>query len=107
MNIKQFSLALLASALPLSAIGQSHVKFSQQDFKAAESVDQNGQTVLKVKLSKSGKAKLKKLQKDDVFLTDLGGVDKSFEVKAPLKHEQLQIGPYTKSEAKRAVESLE
>ncbi|MEO0337221.1 MAG: hypothetical protein AAF202_12565, partial [Pseudomonadota bacterium] len=73
MNIKQFSVALLISALPLSIQAQNRVEFERQDFKALERLNPEGETVLKVKLSKSGKAKLKKLKQEDIFATELAG----------------------------------
>lgn len=103
MNIKQFSLAILISALPLSAIGQTEVQFQEQDFKAAERVSDSGETVLKVKLSKSGKAKLKKLKQGDLLQTHLAGEMRSFELKAALEGESVEIGPYSEGEAKQAV----
>jgi hypothetical protein len=83
MNLKQFSIALLISALPLSVMGQARVQFQHQDFKAAERVNEEGQTVLKVKLSKSGKAKLKRLKQNDVMETELCGSSQRLCHKSP------------------------
>ncbi len=62
MNLRLFSVALLVSALPFLAHAEaSGLKLNQGDFVSAERVSENGETVLSVKLSKSGKAKFKKL----------------------------------------------
>ena len=64
MNIRMFSLALLISALPQVSLARTaRVSLNHNDFLAAERTGPDGETVLDVKLSKSGKAKLKKLQK--------------------------------------------
>jgi hypothetical protein len=107
MNLKQFSIALLISALPLSVMGQARVQFQHQDFKAAERVNEEGQTVLKVKLSKSGKAKLKRLKQNDVMETELAGARKDFVIKAPIQGESVEIGPFTQKEAVKVLGSFE
>lgn len=64
MNLRQFSIALLISGLPLSTTAQNQiVRFNEGDFIAAGLENDQGETALKVKLSKSGKAKLRKLNK--------------------------------------------
>lgn len=63
MNIRMFSLAILISALPQLAIARpTDLKLNHGDFLASERLGPDGEAVLNVKLSKSGKAKLKKLQ---------------------------------------------
>ncbi|MCB0412838.1 MAG: hypothetical protein KDD50_00795, partial [Bdellovibrionales bacterium] len=61
MNLRQFSIALLISALPLVSSAGSAVSFNAGDFLSAKPVSRDGKTILKVKLSKSGKAKMRKL----------------------------------------------
>ncbi len=60
MNLRQFSIAVLVSALPILATANPSITFDRGDFIAAQKITKEGDTVLKVKLSKSGKAKLKK-----------------------------------------------
>jgi hypothetical protein len=61
MNLRLYSIALLISAIPNFAFAEAGVSLTHDDFIAAERVSPHGETVLKVKLSKSGKAKLKKI----------------------------------------------
>jgi hypothetical protein len=61
MNLRQFSIALLVSALPIVASANPSINFDRGDFIAAKRITRDGEEFLKVKLSKSGKAKLKKL----------------------------------------------
>lgn len=62
MNLRLFSIALLISALPTSMAAGSALK--PVDFVASERISAEGERVLSVKLSKSGKAKLKKTRND-------------------------------------------
>ena len=62
MNLRHFSMALLISALPLSLSAEQASKFNEGDFKVVEKQADGVEPELKVKLSKSGKAKLKRLQ---------------------------------------------
>lgn len=62
MNIRTFSIALLISALPISVQAYSKkIPLDKGDFIAAEKITRSGKSVVSVKLSKSGKAKLKKI----------------------------------------------
>jgi len=62
MNLRQFSMALMISALPLVvSAGSSTISLNKGDFVSAEKISRNGETLVSVKLSKSGKAKFKKL----------------------------------------------
>lgn len=62
MNLRLFSIALLISALPMYAAAETaEVSFDKGDFISAERLSQDGETIVRVKLSKSGKAKVKKL----------------------------------------------
>ena len=64
MNLRHFSMALLISALPLSLSAEHASLFNEGDFKVVEKQTDGSEMELKVKLSKSGKAKLKRLQVD-------------------------------------------
>jgi hypothetical protein len=61
MNFRQFSIAVLISALPGFTLADSSIAFNQGDFVSAQKESPNGETILNVKLSKSGRAKVKKL----------------------------------------------
>jgi hypothetical protein len=63
MNIRQFSIALMISALPALAQAGQALSLNHGDFIAARKISSNGETTVTFKLSKSGKAKLKKLGK--------------------------------------------
>ena len=64
MNLRFYSIAILMSAIPHLTLAESRVSsLNKGDFIAAERLSPSGDTVLKVKLSKSGKAKLKRLQR--------------------------------------------
>lgn len=63
MNKKTFSIALMASALPLLTSASSISSLDRGDFVASEK-NRNGRTVVSVKLSKSGKAKLRKMNRE-------------------------------------------
>lgn len=62
MNLRHFSMALLISALPLTVSAEHATQFNEGDFKVVEKQTDGSEMELKVKLSKSGKAKLKRLQ---------------------------------------------
>ncbi len=66
MNLRQFSIAFLISALPLAALADSTISLNRGDFIAAERISKDGETIVSVKLSKSGKAKFKKLNASHV-----------------------------------------
>ena len=63
MNLRLFSIAVLVSALPLTLPASNEISFDHADFLSTDSVTDYGESVPKVKLSKSGKAKLKRLVK--------------------------------------------
>ena len=64
MNKKTFSIALMASALPFLANASSVSSLNKGDFVSSEK-NRNGRTVVSVKLSKSGKAKLRRMNKEN------------------------------------------
>lgn len=61
MNIRHFSMALLISALPVSVSANQARQFNEGDFKVIEKTSDGAEPELKIKLSKSGKAKLKRI----------------------------------------------
>ncbi len=63
MNLRLYTAALLVSALPIFALADSHgVKLGASDFISAEKNLRNGETIVSLKLSKSGRSKFKKLK---------------------------------------------
>lgn len=63
MNLRQFTMAMLISALPVGAsAAQASLTLNAGDFVASKRVTPEGE--VRVKLSKSGKAKLRKLKKE-------------------------------------------
>jgi len=106
MNIRLFTLALLTSTLPSLA---SAASFNKGDFIAAEKLTPHGETVVSLKLSKSGKAKLKKLNAESVgqpVHSEIGGVATDFVLKVPIEGDQLQVGPYSESDADHVVAEI-
>ncbi|MEK6774909.1 MAG: hypothetical protein AABY64_13280 [Bdellovibrionota bacterium] len=110
MNTRLFSIALLVSALPLFALAESAaVSLNKGDFISAERLSESGETIVSVKLSKSGKSKFKKLNKDSVgkeIHTELAGVSSDFKLKEPIKGAELQIGPYSQQDAEKVVAEI-
>jgi hypothetical protein len=105
MNLRHFTLALLVSALPLVQSAQAaDIKLNKGDFLSAEKIEQSGEVVLSVKLSKSGKAKFKKLNKTQVnqeVESSIAGVENHFKLREPIRGDKLQIGPFSASEAEK------
>jgi hypothetical protein len=102
-----FTIALLVSALPLLA--HANVSFNKGDFIAAHEITRNGEVLVSVKLSKSGKAKVKKLNREAVgeaVHMEVGDVAKDFTLKVPIKGESLEMGPYSPSDAERVVSAI-
>lgn len=63
MNLRLYSIAFLISALPALTTAGADISWTKEDFTVRERPSPDGETVLKVKLSKSGKAKLKKQER--------------------------------------------
>ena len=110
MNIRLFSVALLVSALPLLTFAEgSTISLNRGDFTAAEKVSRNGETLVSVKLSKSGKAKFKKLNEGSVgkdVHAEIAGVSSDFKVREPIKGDALQMGPYAPDEAAKVISEI-
>lgn len=109
MNAKMYTMVLLMSALPLVSAAKSQSIFlNEGDFIAAEKVDAQGDKLLRLKLSKSGKAKLKKLQTSPTNIhTELAGVSKDFKLRERPKGDGVEIGPYSAQEADQIVKKFE
>lgn len=65
MNKRLFSMALLMSALPFVSPAEIQtLQLNSGDFISSERLSVEGDPLFKVKLSKAGKAKLKRVQKN-------------------------------------------
>lgn len=110
MNARLFSIAILMSALPLQGIAADReVSLNHADFIAAEKVSPSGETVLNVKLSKSGKAKIKKLNASSVskeIHVEVAGIASDFKLKVPIAGDEMQMGPYSAAEATKVVDEI-
>ncbi len=109
MNLRLFSIALLISALPAGVYADPSIHLNKGDFIAAEKVSKDGETVLAVKLSKSGKAKLRKVKKQraqKVVLSDIAGVASTFTLREPIKGDGLEIGPYSSEDAQKVASEI-
>lgn len=110
MNIRLFTVALLASAIPLAvSAGKKEISLDKSDFIAAEKIAEDGEAIVKLKLSKSGKAKLKKLNEQKVgqeVHTEIGGVSSDFQLRVPITGDGLEMGPYSESDAKKVVTAI-
>lgn len=62
MNLRLFSISFLISALPIVVPAEIGITLNNGDFRAAEKITQEGDQIINVKLSKSGKAKLRRLK---------------------------------------------
>ncbi|CAN5515595.1 hypothetical protein BH10BDE1_BH10BDE1_14000 [soil metagenome] len=110
MNLRLFSIALLISALPLIAQAEAaRVTLNHGDFVAAEKLSHDGETLVSVKLSKSGKAKFKKLNSEAVGKTvhsHIGGVASDFILRTALTGDSLEMGPYDKGDAEKVIAEI-
>lgn len=109
MNLRQFSIAFLISALPMGAIADPDISLNKGDFIAAESLNRDGESIVSVKLSKSGKAKFKKLndRKEKVEIkSDIAGVSTHFKMKEPITGDELEMGPYSEADANRVIKEI-
>jgi hypothetical protein len=110
MNLRQFSIAMLISAIPvLSVAAPAGISLNKGDFVAAERVTKDGETVVSVKLSKSGKAKLKKLNETSVnqeVHAEIAGVSSDFKLRVPIKGDSLEMGPYSSGDAQKVIAEI-
>jgi hypothetical protein len=109
MNLRLYSVALLISAIPALASADPAISLNRGDFVAAEKVTKDGETVLSVKLSKSGKAKFKKFNQESVnklIHSEIAGVKSDFKLREPIKGDTLQMGPYSTEEAGKVADQI-
>ena len=110
MNLRLFSIALMASAIPLSVSAGTHkIALNRGDFVSAERVQRNGELLVSVKLSKSGKAKLKKLNENSVgeaVHSEIGGVASDFLLREKIRGDELEMGPYSPGNADKVVSAI-
>jgi hypothetical protein len=62
-----------------------------------------------VKLSKSGKAKFKKLNQnavDEDVHAEIGGVETNFKLRVPITGNQLEMGPYATADADKVIAEI-
>lgn len=107
MNLRLFSIALLISAHPLlAAASAANISLNSGDFVSAEKITRDGETLVSVKLSKSGKAKFKKLNAEAVnqeIHADIAGVSTDFKLREPIKTDHLEMGPYSTKDADKVI----
>ncbi len=111
MNIRQFTIALLVSAIPLFAHAKdAGVSLNAGDFLSAKKISREGDTIVRLKLSKSGKAKLKKISEKDsaqhAVHTEIGGVRSDLTLREPIEGDGVDLGPYSQSEASQIVSAI-
>jgi hypothetical protein len=110
MNLRTFSFVLLASALPLLAAAEAAgVTLDKADFLSARRITRRGEAIVGVKLSKSGKAKLRKLNGSSVnreVRSEIAGVAKEFVLREPIRGDGLEMGPYSVSDADKVVSAI-
>jgi hypothetical protein len=102
MNKRTFALSVLLSLVPVLAAAGS-VTFDKGDFLSARRTTRDGKVLVSLKLSKSGKAKVRLLQKDETIHAELGGVPKDFRLRERIVGSRLEAGPYSPDEAERVV----
>ena len=109
MNLRLFSIAVLISALPILTSANSAISLNKGDFIAAERVSKDGETIISVKLSKSGKAKFKKLNENAVnqeVHAEIAGVSSNFKLRTPIKGDGLEMGPYSTEAAQKVIAEI-
>jgi hypothetical protein len=109
MNLRQFSIALLISALPVFASATSSISFNKGDFVSADSISRNGEMILSVKLSKSGKAKMRKLNQSSVkkqIHAEIAGISSDFNLREPIQGDSLEMGPYSPGDAQKVISEI-
>lgn len=109
MNLRLFSIALLISALPSLSWADPAISLNKEDFVAAEKISRDGEVIVSVKLSKSGKAKFKKLNRQAVskeIHAEIAGVSSDFKLREPIKGDGLEMGPYSAGDAQKVVSEI-
>ena len=108
MNLRLFTIALLISALPSLSSALPPNTLSKEDFIAAEKISKDGDTLISVKLSKSGKAKFKKLNENvnKEIHSEIAGVSSDFKLMEPIKGDKLEMGPYSNEDAQKVISEI-
>jgi hypothetical protein len=109
MNLRLFTIALLISALPSISSATPAISLDKGDFIAAEKLSKDGETIVSVTLSKSGKAKFKKLNEQSVdkeIHSEIAGVTADFKLREPIKGDALEMGPYSNDQAQKVVAEI-
>lgn len=105
MNKRMFAMAALLSAMPLLAQAEN-LSLAPGDFLSAEKLTEDGNVVLSVKLSKSGKAKIRELNRTSVgqmVHVELGDLERDIRLVEPIEGDQLKISFKTPQNAERVV----
>ncbi len=108
MNKRLFAVSVLLSAIPVLAMAGS-INLSKGDFLSAKKITKNGEIVLSLKLSKSGKAKFKEWNKSSVghtIHTDIAGVVTDFTLRDPIGGDKLEAGPYSEPDAQKVIAEI-
>jgi hypothetical protein len=108
MNKRIFTSAILISLFPLLA-NAGGITLNEGDFLAAQKITRGGEVVVSLKLSKSGKAKFKKLNKTAVneqVHAEIGGVETNFKLRVPIAGDQLEMGPYAPADADKVIAEI-
>lgn len=109
MNLRLFSIALLISALPNLSSAESVISLGKEDFLAAEKISRDGEVLVSFKLSKSGKAKFKKLNHSSInkeVHSEISGVSSDFNLKEPIQGGELEMGPYSANDAEKVISEI-
>lgn len=102
-------MAVLISAIPSLASAKGPLSLYRGDFVSAKKVLRNGEAIVSVKLSKSGKAKLKKLNEapgEASIHSEIAGVDSDLKMKEAIRGDKLEMGPYSAHDAQEIVAEI-
>ena len=110
MNLRSFTMAILISALPLSVkAGTRQISLGQGDFVSARTVNRAGGTLVRAKLSKSGRAKFRRLNQesaDQEVHTEIGGVQSDLKLRTHIQGSGLEMGPFSETEAQTVADAI-
>lgn len=107
MNKRLFSIALMVSAIPMIVFADGRtISLNKEDFTAAERVSPTGETLVKLKLSKSGKAKINRASKDDDVKLVFGEHVSHIKLKTKISGDDIQAGPFSSDEAQDLVHQV-
>ena len=110
MNLKLFTVAIMVSALPLLALAEeAGISLNKGDFISAKKISRDGEVLVGMKLSKSGKSKFRKLNehfRNQFVHSDIVGVVSDFKLRDKIKGEDLQMGPFSESDASKILSAF-